>query len=575
MLHVPSGEQKVREFALDLIEKCRVSQGQRAAYYRVMNAISETGRYDGTKSLINMMYKHLDRAAAHLFSPIELKFGLDFDHIYPKVFHERGNVVARQVTRHWSRASVDKLFARGVFDALKYGSSILKQWSQVNGPDLKPSFHAQLVMPWQFGVYNESLTELDMQAAMCETTMLTLPEIWRRIYYLPEAEKLYRRIFTHAMQGQRVSEPQSFFHQVLSTSQLQTGVTGATRPLPGGIVQLNNDPNYSIMGPQVGVDTAEVHELWVLDDEDYTTIELIEPDILVAPRHQKHNALGVTGHHPYTLIQANETSCYLWGRSELVDLIEPQMLLSSFADDAKRLTGLQVDKLLGFIGENALTDEMYAQFRSAGWMNLSPNSKVEDLTPEFPASLLEMIKFIIEQINTLGSFPAILQGQGDQGVRAQGHAETLMKTASPTLRDRALIVERQCAEAGHLTLALKEAKDATRYSTNADTPEEVEKTSFMLTDLPSDWQIIVDSHSSSPIFASENSQKIAYAHKAGIVDGEYVIDHLDLPNAEEAKIKFRERQKSQQQMVQNLLRMDPQVGEKLLLKQMGGGGGKK
>lgn len=571
MLPVPSDDKALIKFANDTIEKCNVSVGMRAAYCRLMNAIAETGRYDGTKSLINMMFKHLDRSATHLFSPVELRFSIDFDNPASPPWYDKGAIVAKQLTRQWQRNSTDKLFGRGVFDSLKYGASILKQWCQVEGPKQKPHYYAKLVMPWQFGVYNESENELSQQAAICETSVVTLPEVWRRICHLPNAKALFNRVRQHAMTGTSLSDPQSYFHQVLSTSQLQTGVQGATRPLPGGIVQLNNDPNFAIMGPQVAAETVQIHELWVQDDDDYTTIIMCDPDVLIAPLHKKSNLLGVEGKQPYTLIQPNEVTNWFWGRSELVDLIEPQALLSTLADDAKRMTGLQVDKILAFMGDNNITDEQYGQFRMAGYVNLGQNGKVQDLTPQFPSELLNMIKWTIDTINNLGSFPEIMQGKGEPGVRAGAHADTLMKTASPTLRDRALIVERQVENAADLTLCIKEAKDAAVYHTKATTIDEAENTSFLLADLPEDWFVTVDSHSSSPIFASENTQIVTYAHKTGIVDGEYAIDHLPLPDKEGAKIKLRQKEQRQSAMLSKVLQENPQVGEKIIAKSLGGG----
>ena len=52
---VPKDHAKLVAFARDLIDQCRVSQGMRKSYYRLLNAIAETGKYDGTKALINMM----------------------------------------------------------------------------------------------------------------------------------------------------------------------------------------------------------------------------------------------------------------------------------------------------------------------------------------------------------------------------------------------------------------------------------------------------------------------------------------------------------------------------------------
>jgi hypothetical protein len=566
MINVPTDKVELLDFTNRMIETCRVSVNVRSAYCRLMNAIAETGRYDGTKSLINLLYRHLTRTAAHLFSPVELKFAVDFERPTTKRFLEMGQAVGRTLTRAWERNNTDILFGRGVYESLKYGACILKQWPQAEGPDLHPVYYARLVMPWQFGVYDESENDISKQSALCESIQMTKPEVWRRIYHLPNAKKLYERICQHAQKGNATNDPQSFFHQILSTSQLNTGVQQNTRPLPGGIVQLNNDPNYAIMGPSIAADTVLAHELWVQDETgDYTTILMVEPDIIVAPLYKKDNLLiRGSGLQPYRLIQANEVTNWFWGRSELVDLIEPQSLLSMWLDDLKRLFGLQVDKILGFTGEAGVTDEIYAQFRGAGYLNLPQGADIKDVTPKIPPETLSLIKFLIETINTLGEFPNIMQGQGEQGVRSMAHASTLLKTASPTLRDRALLVERQCAVAADLMLSIMEAKDPDFYWTKGNDIKEIEDSKFILADLTEDWRVTVDSHSSSPIFSDENAQLIMLAFKSGIVDAEYVIDNMPFPNKEYAKVSAVERQKRQQMLMMELQKTNPEAFAKLL-----------
>lgn len=571
---VPDKEKEIISFANDLIEKCRVSVSMRAAYYRLLNSITETGRYDGMKSLINLMHSHLDRTAAHLFSPVELKFTIDFERPQPKEKLLQAAEVGKMLTRSWERTNTDTMFAQGVFEALKYGAAFGKYWPEASGPQGREhiKYCRRLVMPWQLGVYREDENELDEQEAICETISLTLPEVWRRIWHLPNANKLFDRIKSHAKHGEAADGPASYFHQVLSTSQINTGVSGATRPLPGGIVQLNNDPNYAIMGPQVAAEVVQMHELWVKDATDYCTIQMIEPDVLIAPLYKKKNLLIDESHQqPYRIIQPNVVSGWLWGRSELVDLIEPQGLLSGWLDDFKRLFGLQIDKILAFSGDNTITDELYGQFRLAGYMHMGQSGKVEDLTPKMPPEMLPVLKWLIEMINILGGFPEIMQGRGEAGVRAGVHADTLLKTGSPTLRDRALLVERQCAVHADLWLQIKEAKDAQRYWTKADTIKDMEDTAFLLTDLPDDWRVTVDSHSSSPIFAHENQQLIFALRKTGDVDGEYAIDNLPLPNKEAAKASLREREKNKAQQFQQLLKMNPEIAEKQIAKAMVGG----
>ncbi len=571
MLPVPTEKRELLTFANELVQQCRVSVGVRASYCRLMNTITETGRYDGNKSLINMLYKHLDRTASHLFSPVELKFSVDYDRVYPKQFIDRAGVVATQLTRDWARQSTDTLFGRGVFEALKYGGSILKQWVQVEGVEERPRYNQKLLLPWQFGVYDESENDIMKQPALCETTRMTLPEVWQRLAHLPNAKQLYERIKSHACKGNSdAASPDSYFNQVLSTAVLDVGVNGGTNVIPGGVLQIGQNANLSVITPQVAADTVQFHELWVQDEHDYTTIQFIEPDIIVAPIYKKMNLLGVKRQQPYRLIQPNEVTNWFWGRSELVDLVEPQMLLSLWADDIKRLFGLQIDKIIAFMGEDGLSDEKYAQMRQAGFFGLGPNSKVQDLTPQMPPNAMQMLEFVIDIINNLAGFPDIMQGRGEAGVRAGSHASTLMKTASPTLRDRALLVERQCAVAAALSLAIKQAKDPSRYWTNAETMEAIDKTSFLLTDLPEDWRVGVDSHSSSPIFSDENQNLVFASHKSGIVTSDYVIDTLPYPNKEAAKTMLKEKEAQAAASTQQIMQKYPALGEKMAEKQLSG-----
>ncbi len=358
---LPSGGQALINAAQRLIDDCRATVGQRAAYYHELARISEAGREDGTRSQINMLYRHLDRVASHLFSPTELQFAVDFDEDYSQDIMLRGNRAARLLTRKWTRANTDMVYGIGVFEALRYGAVFLKQWpSMTANGGIK--YNRGLVMPWQFGVYREDTNDIAQHPALCETFMLTMPEVWRRIWHLPDAEKLYKRIEAHAGAGQQGDETNSFFHNLMSTAPLQTGLQGVSRPMPGGIVQVTNGQSTGMPQIVINAPLVKMHELWAWDEDDYTTIQLIEPDILVAPLLRKANLLisardaPETGTqfqpaaeksqlHPYTLIQPNMTHGRLWGRSELADLIEPQNTLGEMAADQKRLVQLQIDKL--------------------------------------------------------------------------------------------------------------------------------------------------------------------------------------------------------------------------------------
>ena len=98
----------------------------------------------------------------------------------------------------------------------------------------------------------------------------------------------------------------------------------------------------------------------------------------------------------------------------------------------------------------------------------------------------------------------------------------------------------------------------------------MEETSFMLNDLPEDWRITVDSHSSSPIFADEATQLLFALRKVGDVDGEFIIDHTAVPDKETAKAALKQRKAAGQQMQEKLMaQLSPDGRDKAIEKMLG------
>jgi hypothetical protein len=581
MLNIPSDRKQLVVWAQNLIEACRASSGDRASLYRLLATLVETGTDDpAVRSRMNLMYHHLRRTESHLFSPIQMQFAIDFEREYPREIYERGQAVGRVLTRNWALNDTDRAFAQGVFEALKYGACILKQWVEESGPKRTPRYRRKLIMPWQFGVYREDENDLDLQDAMCETTYLSMPQIWQRIAHLPDASNLFKRIQSHAQRGTAPDDPSSFLGNILSTNTINTsGNTIAGAGSPGGVA-IFGAPSAPTPGASVDIDLVKFHEIWVKGPEDYVTIQIIDPDVLIMPYFsgdimtRKTNALIPgkinSGIHPYTLIQPNETSGNFWGRSEIIDLIEPQVMITQTTNDARRLFGLQVDKYLAFTGVDGDIDEVYDSMRSAGYSNLGQNGQVNDLTPKFPPETLPYIKSLIDSFNIIGGFPSVMQGEGDAGVRAGSHADTLLKTGSPRLRSMSLAVERNCAKAGSLTLDLAEAKDGSNYWTNGKTMESIKDTEFILSDLPDDRHVIVDSHSTSPIFMDDHEQLVAFGAKLGWIGAEEGIDMMPLPNKELLKAKYAERQEAAAKEKQEMMQRYPDLGEKVALKSITG-----
>ena len=125
-----------------------------------------------------------------------------------------------------------------------------------------------------------------------------------------------------------------------------------------------------------------------------------------------------------------------------------------------------------------------------------------------------------------------------------------LKTASPRLRDRSLLVERQIAAAADTRLSLMEAKDPHNYWTDGSTMDTIEKSVFKLSDLPEDRRVAVDSHSGSPIFADDHTQLIFAGVQAGFIDGHTAIDILPYPKKDLLKQRLREKEEKEAALLQ-------------------------
>ena len=132
-----------------------------------------------------------------------------------------------------------------------------------------------------------------------------------------------------------------------------------------------------------------------------------------------------------------------------------------------------------------------------------------------------------------------MSGSGEPGVRAGVHAQTLVRTSSPHLIKQAATLERQLADCGWLALRIMQAMDALIYTT-ADS-----KIEFLLSQLPENFQVQVDSHSASPAFAEDNRQVAIALARAGAIDSEDLIHMLHPPGAELLLARLKQRQKAQ------------------------------
>lgn len=533
---LPGNQEKLLAKILRLREDCTNTMNLRRDSANTLRHWRFTGTDVGGPSIYNRLELDINRKAAYLFSPSDLRFHMEFENRYPQDILSMADVASVYLTKNIEAKDIDIKFASGVKEALTYGSAILKLLYGHDG------IKARLVPVWNFGVYRESLNELDLQEAVAERLYITKEELWRRISHLPDASSMFKRAVKYAKQNNDIPESETNFVQIVLGGQSPlVGTTGNESTTTGGTVDVSSRDATPQLTPQQLAELIEFYEITVLDDDtgDYTTIQLAMPDIIVTPRGKKHN-LFLEHELPYIKIQANPVEGYCFGRSEMAGLLKLQYLLRERLEDIRKLMSLQYDRLLSFTGFSGMTDEMYDQFREAGFIsNDMPGAKVEDLTPKLPPEAFADVKEILSMMDDVSGFHNILSGQGETGVRSATHAQSLMRTASPRLRDQAMLIERQCSEMGNKAFSLLRAKEANAHwiDDGLDTGKE-----FFLTNIPDDYRVVVDSHSSSPVYEEDQKQMVAFLLKAGIIDGESALDMLNVPMRDLLKARYQKIQ---------------------------------
>jgi len=558
------GQKALIKFAEDLIEACSISLGDRAMRARRLRQWRALGSADGSVATYNKLPGFIDRAAGLIFSPAELRYLLEFDTGQPAPVLQQADIAAKYLTKKVEGADADVIFNTCLPDALLLGSMILKV-QHVHGKG-----KVRAIPPWQFGVFRDDVNGLDEQEAMLEINVISKQELWRRILQsgIPNPDKVYQQALTDAKKKTNSSDADTYFHQVLIATQgAPVNTSGVDTNQPGGLVDLASDPIVSQLAPSLPDEMIILYELTVVDDStgDYTTIQYINPGIVLAPRLKRRNFF-VPQLHPYVLVQPIFSMGYFWGRSYISNMIMLQDKLRERFADFSRLMSMQYDRLIMFKGNTQISDEMYENFRQAGYISGDPTMDAKDLTPEIPRAAMEELQFVLEALNDVSGQPATIRGEGESGVRSNVQAKTLTKTGTPQIRDMSLLVERQCADMGYKFFKLLAQTDATQLAAAAS---EEEIPGFVLAQLPEDVRVVVDSHSTSPVFEEDNLNKAAFLLKAGAIDPATVLDMTNTPARDllQARLKAREQEKQQ---IQAALLQDAQKREAALQAQKTG-----
>lgn len=536
----------IHPWAAELVRECLTSRETRRQQYRLFKSYYYTGTADGTGTLHNKCYNQVDKLSSYLFSPADVRFALSTE---TGGWDEEMDVAAKHVNGEFDRGNCGIAFGQGVDVALVNGCGFMKVgWSS-------DGYEPFVIQPQFMGVLREDIEDLDRQEAFVHSYYLTPSQLRRLIADHPDVDEIMARTETASDVKAEAEIGSDYFHEI---------VMGGVAPLafqPESSTGKGNVVITSVPMPQLAPEVAQrlirVDELWAWDDKraDWTTVRIAAPDIVLEGQYKHRNLSDIPGEQPFVKICASDEPGYFWGRSEMSGLVGVQDRLTSWINSIDNILRKQANPPRAFLGSSSITPEKMRALLSAGgtMTDDSPTAKIETMAPTMPAQAVEYLGVLEGFADDAGGFTNTTSGKGEQGVRSGDHAGTLLRTSSPRLRDKALRIEKQVAAVGDLCLRMSIAKNARVFKVPKPSANflqrimgEAGEREFMLSQLPKDVRLTVDSHTSSPAFSGDNVQLAFALAKAQAIDGRSLLELTHPPHQDELIERFAERQAKQE-----------------------------
>src|SRR6185369_12838855 len=572
-LNIPTSTDRLANWASELVTACQSSlqkRRQRGASFRNLYL---TGSEDGQPQTYRKTYTYVQTLASMLYSPVELRFTVAPHGPAGPRDRAMGHAAATTLLEYMRGGNADTTVEDAVEWSLVKGKTFIQlEWS-------RRGIEAHMVQPETMGVLRDDITRLDRQDAFVHSTWLTEARFADHVADHPNRAKIMHDIENLAGTDDDRPDTADNARQVMIGGQLypfraqNTPGSGQGR----GIVNWLQAP-IPELDSKTMASLVRLDELWVWDRtrDDWTTIQLVG-NVLIEPTGQFRNAFAagahydksgkriargepgddrnpLSGHHPFIEICANPLPDYFWGWSEMLNVGAIQMQINKLVDDINFLLRRQLDPSHIFTGTSQTAAKVRSALRRPGGylVDSSPQFKHEEVAPKLPEGAWQSLHEHEAMFDTMAGFPPVMQGQGDSGVRAQGHAETLVRMASPRFKDRALGIERQVEEVGGLALDMLRAhcadmlpywvkekdvgpfkgKELDALIYEAPAPGMV-ALPFLMHQVSDRFRVAVDSHSASPAFSHDARELAILLLKAGALGPEELIRQTSPANEEE------------------------------------------
>lgn len=537
-------------FSSALVDQCMATRRERIQMYNGLYHYYLFGAQDGQQADYGKIYPHLDLLTAYLYSQGTAEYDVSVDNV-EAIVYKQAEAIAKRANIYFHDHGVADLFTDALRLSFVWGSTLVKL-TPYKKPGVPFTLEPYIVEPHNFGVLNEGVPFLDRQEAFCHAYTIGKAELERRVSLLPNAADIMRRVTAVPVQDEDVF-PESVQRIIVG------GVSNMTSGTTRGMVNVPELFNQLQYRPRSVEDQVEMYELWVWDDktEDYRTITLAAPGVVIYGRKDIGNLLGIKGEQPFVHVCPNRLYNYFFGWSEVTNLIRLQDWMSDRLREIRRILTLQADAPKSFSGFSGINDEKMAAFNSPGsWISdPTPNAKVELLAPELPRELFEEVYAIQGFYNDISGLSDILQGKGEVGVRSRAQTDSLARLGSARIKQRAQAVERCLEDVGNLIVKTMRKKDDYKYIIEGADP-------FLAAQFTADFQVHVDAHSASPVFADDYRMLALTLLKAGAINRESTLDLTKPPKLGLLKQRLKEDEAAQAKQMEAMIAAGVAPGQK-------------
>ncbi len=568
---IPS--KRLGDWAQGIVHDCSVSLQERIDRGIAFRNLYLTGDMDGDAQIYNKCFAHIESLASNLYSPVELRFNISYYGFSSPVFKAMAYAATNELHSQIRSSNCDIKISEAVTWSLVKGKTFVKLLWGADG------FEPYLIQPEMMGMLREDIPELSKQEAFYQSTYYT-PDAFRRfLSNNPDGEEIFKKVgkYHASKTNSPAKDSENSFKRIILSGIYPVGSSDAASVSGGSrnIVDWMSSPSPAFSA-KILDSLIRLDEIWVRDDEreDWTTLQVVgdvpvegknrhrnifadalDPDETVKKR-KSYDGNPLAGHHPYLEFCANPIDSYAWGRSEMCNIALMQEAISKRINGIGALLRRQEDPNFMFTGLSGSAKDIMAKIKKPGGhlVDQSPTAKMQTLTPELPEGLFTSLNEYLGWFQDVSGFQDVTSGKGSPGVRSQAHAESLIRMASPRMKDGALLIERQVESFGGLALDILKAKVGkemtawvmpkdslksklaalfTKFSEEEfdDPPVPgMKPVKFLLHQLPDDLKVMVDSHSSSPAFMQDTRQLLLELFKAGAMSPEKLVELTSPPH---------------------------------------------